>query len=113
MAIGGALATLVLNMLFIPYFSFVASAWITLIVYAAMVIASWYMGRSWYPVPYHYGNGLMALVLAGLAWLAFSSTGLTSTDGSMYWLVGSTIVLVYGGIAFLSEKKQWLWKSSE
>lgn len=112
-AIGGALATLVLNMLFIPYFSFVASAWITLIVYAAMVIASWHMGRSWYPVPYHYGNGLMALVLAGLAWLAFSSTGLTSTDGIMYWLVGSCIVLVYGGIAFLSEKKQWLWKSSE
>lgn len=111
-AIGGALATLVLNLLFIPHFSFIASAWITLLVYAGMVVVSWNMGRRWYPVPYHYGNAWLALMLAAAAWLAFRSSGLETGDGIVYWLTGTGTVLLYGGIAILSEKKKWLWKNS-
>jgi O-antigen/teichoic acid export membrane protein len=111
-AIGGAMATLLLNMVLIPHFSFVASAWITLAVYAGMVVASWYLGRRWYPVPYHYGNAFLALALAVLAWLAFRTAGFAATDGWEYWFVGMALLLAYGGIAFLSEKKKWLWKSS-
>ena len=111
-ALGGALATLVLNVLFIPHFSFVASAWITLAVYAGMVVASWHLGRRWYPVPYHYGNAFLALALAVLAWLAFRAAGFAAADGWEYWFVGIALLLGYGGIAFLSEKKKWLWKSS-
>jgi len=111
-AIGGALATLVLNFLFIPYFSFIASAWITLLVYAGMVIVSWYLGRRWYPVPYHYANALVALLLAGFAWMVFRFSLLTTSDGIVYWFTATGIVLFYGCVAFLSEKNQWLWKRS-
>jgi len=111
-AIGGALATLVLNFLFIPYFSFIASAWITLLVYAGMVIVSWYLGRRWYPVPYHYANALVALLLAGFAWMVFRFSSLTTSDGIVYWFTATGIVLFYGCVAFLSEKNQWLWKRS-
>jgi len=111
-AIGGAVATLLLNLLLIPHFSFVASAWITLAVYAGMVIASWYLGRRWYPVPYHYGNAFLALALAVFIWLAFRAAGYAAADGWEYWFVGIALLLGYGGIAFLSEKRKWLWKSS-
>lgn len=112
-AIGGALATLVLNLLFIPHFSFLASAWITLLVYAGMVLVSWHLGRSRYPVPYHYGNACMALLLAVLAWLSFRQLDLKAADGWNYWLAGTGWVFAYGVLAILSEKKKWLWKTSK
>ena len=71
-AIGGALLTIVLNLLFIPQFGFVACAWITLWVYAAMCIASFLMGARYYPVPYHILRyGLLIAASVGI-WLGGS-----------------------------------------
>ena len=53
LAIGGALLTIVLNIIFIPHFGFVASAWATLAVYASMMIASYFLGQKHYPIPYN------------------------------------------------------------
>lgn len=73
-AIGGALLTIALNVLFIPSFGFVACAWITLGVYAAMCIASYIIGARHYPVPYQ---------LTRYAVLIAASTG--------FWLVGNKL----------------------
>ena len=53
LAIGGALLTIILNVIFIPYFGFVASAWATLAVYASMMVASYFLGQKHYPIPYN------------------------------------------------------------
>ena len=52
-AIGGAVLTIVLNLIFIPYLGYVASAWATLIVYASMMVASYFYGQKQYPIPYN------------------------------------------------------------
>ncbi len=52
-AIGGATLTVVLNVLFIPVYGYWACAWTTLIVYAAQMIASYYLGQKFYPINYN------------------------------------------------------------
>ena len=48
----GALITLIINIIFIPRFSYVASAYAHLVCYAAMVIISWVLGRRYYKIDY-------------------------------------------------------------
>jgi O-antigen/teichoic acid export membrane protein len=45
-AIIGAITTLVINMLFIPTYGFMASAWATMIVYALQMVLSYYFGTK-------------------------------------------------------------------
>src|SRR5690606_2102563 len=49
----GAIITIVLNVIFIPKYSYFASAWITLIAYFTMMTLSYYLGQKNYPIPYH------------------------------------------------------------
>lgn len=69
-AAGGAIVTIVLNIIFIPIWGFVACAWITLGVYAGMCIVSYLLGRRYYPVPYHVYKYLILIAASLLIWLA-------------------------------------------
>ena len=51
-AIAGAAVTIALNILWIPEWGYMGSAWATLVCYAFMTIVSWGLGRYFYPVPY-------------------------------------------------------------
>lgn len=51
-SIGGAVITILLNLIVIPILGFYGAAWVTLICYAFMSAATWYTGRKHYPVPY-------------------------------------------------------------
>jgi len=62
-AIGGALLTVVLNVVFIPLYGYMASAWATLIVYACQMIASYLLGQKHYPIAYNLRK--FALYLGG------------------------------------------------
>lgn len=48
----GAGLTIVLHMLFLKQFGFMASAWITLVVYFTMMVLSYSLGQHFYPIPY-------------------------------------------------------------
>ncbi len=52
-AIGGAVITVLINLIFIPLYGFWASAWATLIVYALQMIASYLLGQRYYPIKYN------------------------------------------------------------
>ena len=49
---GGAIITLILNWLWIPTYSYMGSAWATLICYFSMAIMSYWLGQKYYPVAY-------------------------------------------------------------
>ncbi|MFC0317245.1 MULTISPECIES: lipopolysaccharide biosynthesis protein [Olivibacter] len=68
----GAIVTIVLNLVFIPSYGFIASAWITMITYACMMILSYVLGQKNYPIPYHTFKNLTYIVCAIiLSWLSF------------------------------------------
>jgi O-antigen/teichoic acid export membrane protein len=50
--IGGALLTVVLNVWWVPLMGYVGAAWATLVCYACMAGATWYLGKDIHPVPY-------------------------------------------------------------
>jgi len=49
----GAILTIVLNVIFIPKYSYMASAWVSLIAYATMMVLSYVWGQKNYPIPYN------------------------------------------------------------
>ena len=52
-AIGGAAVTIVINLIFIPIYGYWASAWATLVVYGAQMVASYLLGQKHYPIMYN------------------------------------------------------------
>ena len=73
--VGGALVTVVLNLLLIPRYGFYGCAWATLICYGSMAAAALTFGQRRYRIPYPAGRMLgyvgLALALAGLSgWLS-------------------------------------------
>jgi O-antigen/teichoic acid export membrane protein len=69
----GALLTLVLNVIFIPMYSYMASAWISLAAYASMMVLSYIWGQKNYPIPYNIKKNL-AYIIASIiiVYLSFS-----------------------------------------
>ena len=51
-ALIGAGITILINVLFIPMYGYMASAWATLLAYMAQMIISFYLGKKYYPIPY-------------------------------------------------------------
>lgn len=68
-SIVGAIITLVLNWILIPYLGYFGSAWTTLICYFAMLLMSLIWGRKYYAIPYHYMYNFLWIALS----IAFSA----------------------------------------
>lgn len=50
--IAGAVLTIVLNIVLVPDFRYTGAAWATFFCYLFMMVASYYLGQKYYPVPY-------------------------------------------------------------
>lgn len=69
----GAILTVILNFAFIPLYSYMASAWISLAVYAVMMVLSYLWGQKNYPIPYNLKKN-MAYIISSviIVYLSFS-----------------------------------------
>lgn len=68
----GAVLTLVLNFWLIPIISYVGSAIATLCAYGCMMVASYYYGQKYYPIPYNLKKmGLYVLVSSAFSVISF------------------------------------------
>jgi O-antigen/teichoic acid export membrane protein len=92
-SIAGAVLTVVLNILWIPQWGYVGSAWATLSCYAFMVLLSWLLGQRYYPVAYPLAKIGMYLGL-GLG-IYFANQYLLQVQGWNAWLSGTLGLLVY------------------
>lgn len=64
LAIGGVVLTVVFNLILIPILGYTGSAIATLITYSGMTVASYFLGRKSFPVPYQITKGFFYLILA-------------------------------------------------
>ena len=68
----GAIITLILNFVLIPKIGFVGSAWATLICYFSMTIASYYIGKKHFPIPYQVERiGLYLFNMLGIYFIIY------------------------------------------
>lgn len=99
-SIVGAVVTLVINILFIKAYSYKAAAIATLCAYATMMGLSYYFGRKYYPIPYNmkkilgYLSG--SIMLSILVFYQFRAN----------YVIGITMLIVFLGIVYFSEKNQ-------
>ena len=69
----GAIITIVLNFILIPYFGYEGSAVVTLITYFTMSAMSYFIGRKYYPIPYRVMKDLFYIIFATIVYYVVSS----------------------------------------
>ena len=94
----GAILTIVLNVIFIPKYSYMASAWISFIAYATMMVLSYIWGQKNYPIPYKLKKNLAYIISSGIV-VYFS---FYVFNRNIY--IGNAMLLIYIGIAFYFER---------
>jgi len=102
-SIFGAIITILFNLILIPYFGYMGSAWTTLICYASMVVVSYRLGTKHYPIPYDLKKAGIYVSLAVI--LYFISIFLKGWNGGETHYVLNTVLLVlYLATVFNQEK---------
>ncbi len=95
----GAIATIVLNVLFIPTYSYMASAWTSLIAYTIMMILSYVWGQKNYPIPYNLKkNGayiISSIIIVFLSFYIFKHN----------IFAGDALLIGYVLVAYFFERK--------
>ncbi len=98
----GAILTIVLNLLFIPKYSYIASAWISLLAYATMMVLSYLLGQRNYPIPYQLKKNvaylLASVVIVYLSFHVFHRN----------LIIGNLFLILFAAAAFYSERKEFL-----
>lgn len=95
MTIFGAAVTLSINFIFIPKYSYMASAWATLASYGGMMVLSYYLSQKYYPTKYNVRSFVfffgfsMAFYFASLLWKGHFSNILIEL------LLNNLLVLIY------------------
>ena len=102
-AITGAILTLLINIIFIPTYGYIASAWATFIVYAFQMVASYILGQKYYPIKYNLRKFFLYLVTA-IAFY-FIAVALNFEEQSLgKFFVHNMFILVYIGLIWFMEK---------
>jgi O-antigen/teichoic acid export membrane protein len=96
----GAVVTIVLNVIFIPKYSYMASAWISLIAYASMMIMSYIWGQKNYPIPYNLKKNL-GYIIASIVFVFLSFTVFKRN-----LFAGNGLLLLFALATFYFERKQ-------
>lgn len=107
-AIAGALVTVILNIILIPHYGYVGSAWATLACYFFMVAVSFVLGQRFYPIPYQWGKIIGYLGLALLIWQGWNA--LSAKESLLIYLLKSATLIAMGLILIYIEKPFTSWQ---
>ncbi|PID95219.1 MAG: polysaccharide biosynthesis protein [Bacteroidetes bacterium] len=77
LALLGSSITLIINILFVPQYGYMASAWAALICYSTMTVVSYLWGRKYYPLPYNLRRIGLYTLLAGVLFFISQQHGIT------------------------------------
>lgn len=96
----GAILTITLNWFFIPKYSYMASAWISLAAYATMMVLSYLWGQKNYPIPYNLKKNLAYIIVSVvLVFLSF-----TVFNRNIF--VGNGLFMLFALAAFYFERNE-------
>jgi O-antigen/teichoic acid export membrane protein len=93
----GAVLTLTINFIFIPKYSYHASAWATLISYASMMIVSYFLSQKYYKTNYNLRSFVFFFGFA-LAFYFISLLWKDNVNMFVELLLNNILLLVYCGL---------------
>lgn len=104
-ALGGAAITIVLNILWIPRFGYLGSAWATLICYVSMTLASWWWGRKYYSVKYDLKRIIFYVSLSLLLFcLSDMFQNMPNVNQQIIYVVNTVFIFLFIFITWRLEK---------
>ena len=106
-SVAGAVITLALSFILIPFSGYYGAAWNTLFVYAFMMVAAYITGQKHYPIPYRVRAFFMYLVLM-LALFLIGEMMNGMADKEVKYAGKTLLLLGFIALVFLVEKP---WKS--
>lgn len=100
----GAIVTVLIILTLVPVLGFIGGALSTFGSYLVMTLLCYFIGQKHYPIPYQTKKDVSYLVIAFL----FSYGGFLLDTGSfvLNFTLHSSIILLYGALIFLLEKKE-------
>lgn len=103
----GAVVTLIINAIFIPYFSYMACAWATFFCYGSMMVVSFIWGQKHYRIPYAWKKLLAYIIMVVL--IFFIHKGITHFIKNKYFnfLLATFFILLYVRFLTLVEHKEF------
>lgn len=101
--ISGLIVTVILNIIFMPKFSYHAAAWAHLASYLVMLITSLIMGRKYYPIDYNWKK-IISLIAIGLA-IFGASTIFGEMQLGWKLAIHTVLILIYLAIWIIIERK--------
>lgn len=102
-AIGGAILTVILNVILIPTLGYMGSAWATLIVYASMVLASYTLGQIHFPIPYNLIR-VFSYIGSSLV-IYFLGIFLQQSFPALHWIIALIGLSSFISIVYLTERR--------
>lgn len=98
LAIFGGIITVVLNLLFIPKYGYMASAWATFACYGSMMVVSYLLGKKYYPVPYELGK--LTMMVGGAVLFYWASVVLRVSEMPYGLALNLLFLLSYAGLSW-------------
>ncbi|MEO5910595.1 MAG: polysaccharide biosynthesis C-terminal domain-containing protein [Pelobium sp.] len=96
----GAIITIILNLVFIPLYGFMASAWVSLIAYTSMMILSYILGQKNYPIPYDIKRNIVYLIVSVvIVWFSF-------VFFNRNIIIGNILFILFGLVILYIEREQ-------
>ncbi len=98
----GAVVTVIVNVVFVPSYGYVAAAWAHVACYLSMVLVSYMVGQKYYPIKYETGKIFMYIVLA-VALLAASRL-LAGEIKIVNIIVDTLLLMIFFAVAEIKDK---------
>ena len=99
-SIVGALFTLIINIILIPIYGYLGSAFATLVAYLTMSVLSYFMGQKYYPIPYN--NFKILFYISVAIFLSYVSFYIFRNN----LIVGITCVFIMNLVIYINEKSR-------
>lgn len=101
-AIAGAVVTILLNIMLVPYIGYYGSAWATLGAYLVMLVLSYYLGQKYYPVNYDLKSIFFYILFASGLYIVHLILPL---EGIMGYIASGVLVIIFAVIVLKKEKR--------
>jgi len=101
--IGGAILTVILNFILIPVAGYYGSSLATALVYFAMMVACYFFGQKYYPIPYKVFADSMYII--GAILIIYLINGIKIESLYISFVFHSAVILAFSAVAFQIEKK--------
>ncbi|MCC6721350.1 MAG: oligosaccharide flippase family protein [Bacteroidia bacterium] len=102
-SIVAAIFTVVLNIIFIPIYGFVAAAWVTLAVYIFLAVVNYIIGQKYFKVPYNLPKIFLFLFISLVTY--YFAESIKSKIQINHYLFNFIIIIVFSILIYITEFK--------